>query len=186
MSGTVSGTTFTFGSGVAIAGPNTTTDCVGPTADGGEDCTSTTNGYLAEIVLANLSILSCSFVQSSFDSNTNYANADVLVLAVGSASSSIAAGTYDIVAADAGQSGATTGATAQFQTTTSTCGNGLDLTATSGTITVSAVSSTRISGTYDVTFGSQGSFTGSFDSPLCAVPDGGSSQSGDGGTTCAN
>jgi hypothetical protein len=185
VSGTVGGTTFTVGSGVAIIGQNTSSSCFGPTADGGESCTSATNGYIAQIILANLSILSCSFIESSFDSNASYANADALELSILNPNGDITAGTYDIVAADAGEPGNTNIAAAEFSTTTSTCGDGLDVMASSGTITVSAVSATSISGTYDITFGSQGSFAGSFDSPACAVPDAGSTSSeGDGGTTC--
>jgi hypothetical protein len=184
VTGTVSGVGFSFGSGVAIAGANTTTNCEGPTADGGEDCTTTTDGYAAEVILANLSILTCSLVETSFNSSTSYANADALALEILNLSGPVTAGTYNVIAPDAGTSGVTSGASAQFTTTTATCGNGLDLTATSGTITVSAISGSSISGTYDVTFGTAGSFSGSFNTAVCAVPDAGSSSSGDGGINC--
>jgi hypothetical protein len=43
--------------------------------------------------------------------------------------------------------------------------------ATSGTITVVRVGQSSVSGSYNVTFGSDGSFGGSFSVPLCGTSD---------------
>jgi len=70
------------------------------------------------------------------------------------------------------ESGLSSGAEAILLTTSANCGQGLDLTASSGTITLSAITATSVSGSLNVTFGSMGTFSGSFDEPLCEVPDG--------------
>jgi len=65
------------------------------------------------------------------------------------------------------------GAAAVFDVTTSSCGSvlpgGNSLQATSGTVTLTSVSSTNVTGTFSVDFGSTvGTLTGSFSAPVCA------------------
>jgi hypothetical protein len=91
----------------------------------------------------------------------------------------VVAGTYDIATSPS----STPYAAGELKTTTSTCAVGLNVTPTSGTVTLSQVSSTSVSGSYDITFGTQGSFTGSFDVAVCDSS--GSLPTGDGGpATC--
>lgn len=176
LSGTVAGTTFGVASQVAAVGPVEET-CAG-SADGGATCSS--HGQSVGVILTNRRELTCAALNTTA---TSYANADALALTVLDATGNVSPGTYDI-SPDAGLN-ASPAAFAAFKTTTSTCGDGLDLSATGGTIVLTDVSSSHVAGTFDVTFGSQGSFSGSFDVDTCTLPDGGlSTASGDGGVAC--
>jgi len=185
VSGTVAGTTFTVASELAVIGPGSTscngsgtsTDDGGP-FDAGESCTS--SGQALVVMLTNRSDATCSAALNTIASKTDYgyASYDDLELAIVTDSGNVSTGTYTIV----GSQTATSGAVAGFATTTSTCALGVNTQATSGSITLSQFSSTRVSGTYRVTFGTQGTFTGSFDVSICDIPDGGFAERlGDGG-----
>lgn len=188
LSGKVAGTTFAVASEIAIAGPVVSSCSVGGgttagggTFDAGETCSS--GGQAIAVLLTNRSDATCSLVLRDIATKTGvrYANFDDLELVVASDSANLATGAYSVVGS-LGSQGATSGATAFFKTTTSTCVEGVNAQATSGSITLSQVSPTNVSGTYEVTFGTQGSFTGSFDVSICDLPDGGlGAQPGDGG-----
>ena len=77
-----------------------------------------------------------------------------------------AGSTFTVIDADV--TSATTGqAEVDFSGSTATCAdNGASATATSGTVTVTAISSSEVSGTFDVTF-ANGHLTGSFTAPIC-------------------
>jgi hypothetical protein len=176
VNGTVDGVSFSAASGIAEVGPeSSSTDCnVSP--DGGQTCTSSSSGQVVAVALTNRAGISCETITGG---GTKFANMDLLELGVGTASGTVATGTYDIVGSE---SNLTSGAEAILLTTTANCGQGLNLTASSGTITLSQITATSVSGSYSVTFGSMGTFSGSFDEPICEVPDGGSMMSsGDGG-----
>lgn len=179
LSGTVAGTTFQVASSLAIIGPaSSSEDCSGE-ADGGESCTSSSSGQIVAIELTNRSDATCEAAQmSASGGGEDLANLDGLIVGVVNATGTVATGTYDIVAADAG---AVSGAVALFATTNASCGDATELSATSGTVTLTQIGSASVSGSYDVIFGSQGSFSGSFDIAVCDLPDSGTTIS-DGGT----
>jgi hypothetical protein len=179
LSGSVSNTTFTVASALAIAGADTSTTCVS-SPDGGITCSSTSTGQGVGVLLTNRSDATCAAIQSDIESkaNTQYANFDYIELDVTNGTGDVTPGTYDIVTSQT----ATSGAEAEFTTTTSACANALDLMATAGTITLTKISSANVTGTYNVTFGTQGAFAGSFDVAVCNLPDaGGPSTNTDGG-----
>ncbi len=174
LSGTVDGVSFTVASGIAEIGPESSNENCTTGSDGGEDCTSSSSGQVVGAILTNRPGIACSTLSSQ---DSKFANLQALEVAVGVPTGTVAPGTYDIVTAGSTMSGAQ----AILLTTTSTCGSGLSLTATSGTVTISAISATSVSGSFSVTFGTEGSFSGSFDEPICEIPDGGETSSGDGG-----
>jgi hypothetical protein len=168
--GTVAGTTFTVASEIAINGvADSTSSCSGSEDGGPGMCVTTSSGQGVGVVLTNRAAVTCGLVQGG-NPDLVFANFALLELAVTNDSGTVGAGTYDITTASSG-------ASAQFETSTSTCADGVELTATSGSITLTEVSDTTIAGTYDVTFATQGSFTGSFNAPVCDLPDGGLSSS---------
>jgi hypothetical protein len=170
--GTVAATTFTVASEVAALSGSSETSCVGPPfgADAASGCTTVTSRGVT-VLLTNRSDLTCPALQSDVAGQmtlADYANLDLLLVGVNVASGDIVAGSYPVVS-----DGLDTGAQATLVTTSSTCGEGLDLSATSGTVTLTQVSLTDVAGTYSVTFGTQGTFTGSFAVAMCALPDAG-------------
>jgi hypothetical protein len=178
VNGTVDGISFSAASGLAEVGPeSTSTDCTGSSDGGTSSCTTTSSGQVVAVILTNRAGISCETVTGQ---GNKFANLDALELAVGTAGGTVATGTYTLVGAESGLS---SGAEAILLTTSANCGQSLDLTASSGTITLSAITATSVSGSFNVTFGSMGSFSGSFDEPLCELPDGGGMMSaGDAGT----
>jgi hypothetical protein len=172
LSGSVGGTTFQVASslaGVTAAGSNES--CVGD-SDGGQTCTSSSVGQVVFVELTNRSDATCGAVQSEESSgmSESFANLDGVLLGVASAMGTVSTGTYDIVPQDGG---VTSGAQAIFATTNTSCQPGVSITATGGTITFSQITSSSVTGSYSVTFGSQGTFTGSFDVDICELPDAG-------------
>ena len=162
LSGTVANTTFAVGTALAALGPATESVSCGGGADAGESCIEVSSGQGIVIALTNRPGMTCT-------TDSLFANLDVLDLDVSNANGAVTPGTYAIPAAVAVGSSAR----AVFSTSTSTCGGDISLLATSGTITLAELSSTHVSGSYDVTFGTQGSFSGSFDLALCDLPDAG-------------
>jgi hypothetical protein len=174
VSGTVAGTTFNVASEVAVFGAaSATSTACAVYSDGGlvnPGCVPTTSssGQVVTVLLTNRADLTCAALQS--EGSHHYANLDLLTLEAFTLTGTLATGAYDV----ATSSSAASGALAQFQTSTSTCNGGVNLQAASaGSITLTEVSSTSATGTYSVTFGTQGTFSGSFDVPLCDLPDAG-------------
>jgi hypothetical protein len=126
------------------------------------------------VLLTNIGGLSCETLGT--EDNVNYKNAATLVLTVANATASVTPGTYVVLTGDAGSTLDVAGAGAEFTTTTASCGDGLDLNAIGGTVTLTAVSDTNVQGTFDVTFAS-GAFSGAFDVDICVVPDTGNGTS---------
>jgi hypothetical protein len=175
LSGTVDGVSFTVASGIAEIGPESSNGTCTTGSDGGEDCTSSSSGQIVAAIVTNRPGITCSTLSGQ---DGRFANLQALELAVGVSTGTVTPGTYDILTAG---STSMNGAEAMLLTTTSTCGSGLSLTATSGTVTISALTATSVSGSFSVTFGTEGTFSGSFDDPICEIPDGGDTSSGDGG-----
>jgi hypothetical protein len=173
LTGTVAGTTFSPESSIANVAPDVSTSCT-ETGTMKPACTSTTMGQVAEVILANRPNLTCAVQQANQSSNVEYANLDSLLLGVfvpGTDVSIVPPGTYDVL--DTKSPSGMKGSAATLNTTDAKCNHALNVTATSGTVTLTAVSHQQITGTYNLTFGSQGTFTGSFDSPVCAMVDAG-------------
>jgi hypothetical protein len=172
VSGTVAGTTFTVASEVATiqAASGSSTSCAfysdgGPVNPG---CvpTTTSSGQLVAVLLSNRTELTCPALQSG--GSHDYANSDLLTLEAFTGTGTLTTGTYDVVTSG----DVTSGAQAQFETSTSTCADGVSLQASAGSITLTEVSASTATGTYSVTFGTQGTFSGSFDVPICDLPNG--------------
>ncbi len=178
ISGTVASTTFTVASTVAVLVPSASTNCdVEP--DGGTQCVTVSSGQVLAVVLTNRAVASCSTVLGDIATRSaaNFSNLDSLALDVGTSSGDITPRTYPILTSQAEAAG-TSGSTAGLTTTDGTCNQKLDTSATSGSVVITSISSTEVAGTYDVTFGTSGSFKGSFDVPICDLPDSGLSALG--------
>ncbi len=173
LSGTVAGTTFAVASETALQGAATATSAC---EDAGSACVTTRLGRRLAIVLSNRAALTCEAVQAEISANESpaFAGLDLLELEVTGDADEVSAGTYVI----GGDTGSAPSAAGLFTTQTATCGADLDLVATSGAVTLASVGPTSASGTYDVVFGAQGSFAGSFDVALCELPDAGSGPAG--------
>jgi hypothetical protein len=163
LTGTVSNTTFTVGTALGAIIPESATVSCEDEPDASPVCSSSSSGQAVAIGITNRPGLTCS---KSF---LEYANLDVLDLYVGAPSGTVTTGTHPIGPIAA--SGA--GASALFSTSDSACTGNIATQATAGTITLTEVSSTRVTGSYSVTFGAQGSFSGSFDVALCDFLDAG-------------
>jgi hypothetical protein len=173
-SGSVGGASFQVAGEVGIVAiANATSACVG-TPDGGSVCTPVHKGQVVGLLLTNRAELTCTYLQDLVGSghNPNFANLDLLELTVGTENGTVASGTYDIVTA----TNSVDGARAYFSTTTASCQEGQNVSADKGTITLTEVDGARLKGSYSVTFGTQGAFTGSFDVPVCTMPDAGPAQ----------
>ncbi len=153
LSGNVAGNTFSVASEFAPVGRLVNT--------------GKPDGQSIAIFLSNTpGALSCLVAQQQAAGQTprtSYADEDELQLGVFNELGDVTTGTYTLGAQTAG-----TGAEAVFTTTTSTCGDGANATATGGSITITAISPS-VKGTYDVTFGAFGSFSGAFDVTLCQI-----------------
>jgi hypothetical protein len=102
----------------------------------------------------------------------SYANRDALAITVLVNSGTVPPGPYN--------------ANGTYETTTATCGNGPAYQSTDGSsFMLTQLSATEVAGSFSMNFGTQGSLSGSFDLPICNVPDAGSQTSGaDAGVTC--
>jgi hypothetical protein len=104
--------------------------------------------------------------------DTNFANSVSLFIELGAPGTTpVAAGSYPITS---NQTLTESQAIASLSTTDATCVSVVNLEATAGTITVTSVSTTSVSGTYSLTFngldgGAGGTLTGSFTTALCTV-----------------
>ena len=100
---------------------------------------------------------------------TLFANLDELAVSVLDQTGDVAPGTYGI-----GQKtgSPTSYAVVNLSTTGAECSPEIDDSATSGTVTLSQVSATRVAGSYSATFGDAGVLSGSFDVPICVFSDG--------------
>jgi hypothetical protein len=123
--------------------------------------------HLLAVLLTNNSALTCSFVQmKAGQGNIKLASVDDLALLVASETGPVGPGTYTVGTK-------TSAAQATFESTDASC-NQTDAQATGGTIVISSVSGSSVSGTYDVTFPS-GPLSGSFQTSFCTEPDAGKS-----------
>ncbi len=168
--GTVAGSTFTVASEIGINSPALGQTSCTSAPDGGATCTSSSSGQAVGVLLTNRAAADCGLLLES-NPDTNFANFAYLSLGVVSGDGTVGPGTYAIA-------GGNVGASEEYATSSATCEEALDVTATSGSITLTEVSATSVAGTYDVTFGTQGSFTGSFEASVCTLPDGGISTGG--------
>jgi hypothetical protein len=123
----------------------------------------------AGVVMTNRAGLSCA---TNGNPNVRYSNFDSLSLAFGEP----ATGTYmfvDPLSDAGGTAGQNQTALGTLYVTDAQCGQVMEIYASSGSVTVSSISSSAMAGTYTVTFGSQGTFTGSFDVDICPAPEAG-------------
>jgi hypothetical protein len=163
ISGPVAGTTLTIASGMAVLDADTVSPTCALQESGGETC-----GQQVTVLLTNRADATC----ASEASNSNYANLRALVIGVSMTSGGVVPGTYAI-----SENTSVARSFALFLTTTSTCTDGLASVAATGSVTVSDFSATNVTGTYNVSFGTEGTVSGSFDVPICAF---------DAGTTTTN
>lgn len=174
LSGDVAGTTFTVASVVAGIGSSGSSSTCSSGPDGGPSCVTTSSGQTVVVALTNRADATCEYIQSqaTATTQTSLASFDVLLLGVYS-QTVVTPGTYavsDVLAP-------TPGTAARLQTSTASCGKGLNIPATSGTITLTQAGPGEVAGSYSVTFGTQGTLTGSFDVPVCNLPDAGATSS---------
>jgi hypothetical protein len=199
VSGSVSNTSFTVASQIAAievasssctngfgGGPSSSSGAGssgsgGSGDDGGETCTS--SGQVVVVLLTNRADVTCGLAQSEISSGANveFASFEELELAVINEAGNVATGTYTIVDP---ASGIEPGAEALFGTTSSTCTAQVNAQGTSGTITLDQIGSGAVAGSYSVTFGTQGSFSGSFNVPICEIPDAGAGSFDGGPPVC--
>lgn len=132
-----------------------------------------TGGSNVEIELSDRPV-SCDSLQGP--SSVDYANHHTLTLRAFDDSAAVSAGTYPVTG-DVG--GPTSGAVAFFYTSDATC-TSQRMDATDGTVTLATLTTSHVAGSYSVTFGTLGTFSGSFDAAPCTD----TSAAGDGGTTC--
>ncbi|HEY6461863.1 MAG TPA: hypothetical protein VIY73_16975 [Polyangiaceae bacterium] len=188
LSGTVAGVTFSVASELAWSQP-APSECSGggsggPDAealDDGGSCAQ--SGQVLSVGLSNRGDSTCAALQQNVvqPQNVEYANLEALLLIVVSPNGTSAPGTYAIPGST-GTAGIQAGA--QLDTTNASCAPAIHVSADGGSITLTAVSTTEVAGTYDVTFGSQGSYSGTFDVPLCDVQSGGAGAGSNAGTVC--
>jgi hypothetical protein len=185
VSGTVAGTTFQVASAVAAIGATSSDTSCAFGSDGGESCVSASNGQTVAVALTNRADATCAYIQSQAGSSTQttFASLDVLMLAVGSVGGDVTPGTYPVMSMSGPAPSPAVSAVgiAMLETTTPSCASGLNVAATGGTITLTLAGPGEVAGSYDVTFGAQGTFTGSFDVETCALPDAGSHTTFDAG-----
>jgi hypothetical protein len=181
----VAGTTFTVASQLAAIQAESTTctgsggssSSSGSTVDAGQTCTSA--GQVVIVLLTNRADATCALAQSeeATGANVELASFDDLEIGVGTPTGTVVTGTYSVPAPNAGASGSV--AVGQFGTTDASCHAGQQVQATSGTVTLTTLTATTVTGSYNLTFATQGTFSGSFDVDVCQLPSDGAS--GDGG-----
>jgi len=121
-------------------------------------------GQLVEVVLASRAGLTCADVDAVMgQGKTAFASTDALVLTLGTINGDLSVGTYDVSGTGSGNFAKI----ARLMTTSATCASVVDDMATSGSVTFTAVDASRVAGTYDLTFGSNGSYAGAFDITPC-------------------
>ena len=172
VSGAVSGTSFTPVSAfAAFQAAGSSTNCeVSP--DGGSVCTaSSSSGQALLIALTNQAAGSCSALVADITSKQepSIANLDALALIVANEAADLTPGTYPVVTTG----NPTSGSLGEFQTTTATCGVGVSQQSTGGSVTLTSVSASAVAGSYSVTFGTEGTLSGTFNVDICAIPEGG-------------
>jgi hypothetical protein len=166
ISGTVAGTTFTVGSGIAFL----------------MSSVGSANGYLG-IQLHRRSDMTCGYLQSSWAMGQEalLANDDELILGVTNESMNVVAGTYPVIGDSTDAGSPNTSALSSLLAWDSSCTrNAIYVLAlgSSGTVTISKLGPSNVTGTFNVTYGNDGSATGSFDVPLCVLPEAGTPGSG--------
>jgi hypothetical protein len=118
-------------------------------------------GQAIALVLTSVPAFTCGTAIQASQENWEYGNTQQLIFGVGNENGNVTPGTYSFPQA-----------TGQFTTTDSAC-KATDVFATSASITLTEVASTALVGTYSLTFGSEGSVSGSFNIPVCGAPTGG-------------
>jgi hypothetical protein len=169
--GSVNGATFTPLSAIAVLGAgDSSMSCNGQT------CTTTSSGQAVFLIFTNRADATCAAAmeQTGMGHIFDYASFETLEIAVANTTGMLALSTYPLVEPNQ----VTTGFQAFFNSTTATCGVEQEPAATSGSVTLAALSDSEVEGSYEVTFGASGSFSGSFDVPICALSATGSSDGG--------
>ncbi len=175
-------TTFTAKASLANDLHKVETDAGEGDADAGD---SGSRGQGIELLLTNNSALTCAYAQSLMGEQVAFSNTEFLLFDVAS-ETTLAPGKYTIVPETNNTAKPNAmEALAIFESFDKTCTLTASPVATSGTVTISSVDATAVKGSYDVTFGKGGTLSGTFDTSVCVLPDGGqSTTSDDGGATC--
>jgi hypothetical protein len=166
--GSIGGTTLNVASTLALLDTTTvsTSPCAGTEGDGAS-CVQTISDQGVSVVFTDRADITCSLLQTlaASGAGTEFANLSALAVNVMNDHGAVLPGTYGIGASVSG------GPTAQVElsATTSTCSTALGLTATSGSVTLTAFNGTRVAGSYEATFGTDGTVSGSFDMPICMI-----------------
>lgn len=133
-------------------------------------CSTSPGTIAAEFLVAFADVAN---VCATAQTNSGKANATILTLGIfrfGSNPPPIQPGTYTISDTTTRDSaGNFLGAGALFAKYDATCKQSFATAATSGTITISSISSSSATGSFDATF-STGRVSGTFDSPICGFP----------------
>jgi hypothetical protein len=128
------------------------------------------SGEILAVFMTNQARFTCSAVEQ-FASNTTIANLREIalnLLLVGSA-----VGEHPLNA-DGGSVGSATGSVeAAYVATGPDCQTSVSQNATDGSITITALGVTELSGSFHLVFGSAGTLDGTFAVPFCTAPDGG-------------
>lgn len=124
--------------------------------------TQTNNGV--QVAFAGAFITNVSGSCAVIQRNGNPRNTTALSLVVATQGASVPAGSYTV-----GAQGQSSAAEASYEATDSNCNKTTNEKATGGTITLTTVSSTTVTGTFDVTFASGDHLTGNFTAPVCSA-----------------
>ncbi len=184
LRGSVDGETFNVGSALGWSG--WASPCTGASGP----CTP--SGQAVSLLIANRSDLTCALgaPASGPAAHLPYANLESLQIVAVNGTGDVAPGTYDLGGLNGfGQLPVGTAVYASLGSTSPTCAPGQFFEASGGTVTLTEVSATHVTGSFDVTFapagslqGSAGTLTGSFDIPICDGVDADSALFYDGGT----
>ena len=176
LTGKVASTTFSVASELAqVATTGPLEDCT--VGAGDASCVPVkSTGQTVLIALTNRADVDCSALVADYGSNFGFSNLDVLFIDLDVMEGTVTPGTYTYSGGASGKD-----MTANFTTMNATCATAINAPATGGSVTITAISGTSVSGTFDLTF-AQGSFSGSFSSPICDVGDAATHEKSDAAT----
>jgi hypothetical protein len=160
-SGTVAGQALAVGVGTATFQDGVpANDC----GDASPECGAMTTGHSLTIALTNRSDNQCYEVRvaAGAASPIPYAGFQSLTLTILDVGT-VQPGHYPLAATFEQPSAAS----ARYWTTTATCGPGVIVDATAGDVTLTSLDPAHVTGTYNLTFGTQGALSGSFDVADC-------------------
>jgi hypothetical protein len=119
--------------------------------------------------------LTCDLLKKDMASRIEHANAAALDLFIDTGGPPVRPGVYPVLRPDAGAASGAVAMTVSgwYQQLDGDCGAPSPETATSGSVVVSAIDRTAISGSFDLTFPNGDFVTGQFSAPVCVINEGG-------------